>query len=145
MLKGLDPLLDADLLYVLAAMGHGDELAVVDRNFPAASTARRLVRLSGAEVTVATRAILSVLPVDTYVDAPLLRMEVVGAPREICPVQQEVLSVCEAAEGRPLTMGSLPRQEFYERARQAFAVVATSERRPYACFLLRKGVISDGA
>lgn len=145
MLKGLDPLLDADLLYVLAAMGHGDELALVDRNFPAASTARRLVSLPGADVTAAAGAILSVMPLDTFVDEPIVRMEVVRAPTEITPIHADVLSVCEAVEKRPLEMGSISREEFYERARQAFAVVATSERRPYGCFLLRKGVVGDVA
>lgn len=141
MLKGIDPLLDAELLYVLGSMGHGDELALVDRNYPAASTARKLVRLTGSEVTKTASAILTLLPLDTYVDEPVVRMEVVGAAEEICPVHTEVLAVCEAAEGRPITMGSVTREEFYERARQAFAVVATSDDRPYACFFLRKGVI----
>jgi len=142
MLKGIDPLLDADLLYVLAAMGHGDELALVDSNFPAVTTAKRLVRLSGTDLVSAARAILTVLPLDTFVDSPVVRMEMVGAPLEIPEVQQEVLSVCEQAEGRSLSMTSLSRETFYERARQAFAVVATSEMRPYGCLLLIKGVIA---
>jgi L-fucose mutarotase len=142
-LKGIDELVSADLLYALAAMGHGDELAVVDRNFPAASTARRLIRLDGADVTQAGRAILSLLPLDTFVDAPVLRMEVVGSPAELPTVQKEFLALCEATEQRPLTMGSLTRDAFYERARHAFAVVATSESRPYGCFLLTKGVIFE--
>jgi len=78
MLKNLSPLLNADLLYVLQSMGHGDELALVDRNYPAASTAQRLVRLDGADVIEATEAILSVFPVDSFVDPPVFRMEVVG-------------------------------------------------------------------
>ncbi len=130
MLKGIDPLLDADLLYVLAAMGHGDELALVDSNFPAASIAKRLIRLSGIDLVSAARAILTVFPLDTFVDSPVVRMEVVAAPLEIPEVQQEVFSACEQAEGRSLSMASLPREAFYERARQAFAVVATSEMRP---------------
>ena len=81
MLKGLDPLLPPDLLHALAAMGHGDELALVDRNYPATSTSQRLVRLDGADTAAAARAILSLLPLDTFVDEPLLRMEVVGSPR----------------------------------------------------------------
>lgn len=145
MLKGLDPLLDADLLYVLAAMGHGDELALVDRNFPAVSTARRLVLLPGANATAVTGAILSVMPLDTFVDEPIVRMEIVGAPTEISSVHADVLLVCEAVEGRPLEMGSISREAFYERARQAFAVVATSEQRPYGCFLLKKGVVGNVA
>jgi L-fucose mutarotase len=145
MLKRIDPLLNADLLYVLAAMGHGDELALVDSNFPATSHAQRLVRLDGVDAKAAGHAILSVLPLDTFVDEPLLRMEVVGAPDEVTPVQAEFHKLAEAAEGRVLSMGSLPRDAFYERARAAFAVVATSEARPYGCFLLVKGVIGAAA
>jgi L-fucose mutarotase len=125
-LKGIDELISADLLYVLAAMGHGDQIAVVDRNFPAVSTARRLVRID-----------------DTFVEAPVLRMEMVGSPDELPRVQNEFLALCEASEHRPITMGSLTRETFYERTRQAFAVVVTSESRPYGCFLLTKGVIFE--
>jgi L-fucose mutarotase len=141
LLKGIDDLVSADLLYVLAAMGHGDEVALVDRNFPAASTARRLVRLDGADTIRAARAILTLLPLDTFVDEPVLRMQVVGAPEDMPDVQKQFLDVCEVSEGRPIVMGSLPRPDFYARAREAFAVVATSEARPYGCFLLTKGVI----
>jgi L-fucose mutarotase len=141
MLKGIDPLLNADLLYVLAAMGHGDELALVDNNFPAMSHAQRLVRLDGVDTSVAGRAILTVFPLDTFVDEPLLRMEVVGAPDDVTPVQAEFRRLAEAAERRDLSMGSLERHAFYERARSAFAIVSTSDARPYGCFLLVKGVV----
>jgi L-fucose mutarotase len=145
MLKGIDPLLNADLLYVLAAMGHGDELALVDTNFPATSHAQRLVRLDGVDTAVAGRAILGLFPLDTFVDEPLVRMEVVGAPADVTSVQAELHRLAETAEGRTLTMGALPRREFYERARSAFAVVATGESRPYGCFLLAKGVLGAAA
>ena len=143
MLKGLDPLLGEDVLYVLAAMGHGDQLALVDRNFPAGSMSRRLVRLAGADLVTAARAILSVLPLDTFVDQPVVRMEVVGAPNEVPQVQAEILALCQEAEGRELEMGSLRREDFYARAKEAFAVVATSEARPYGCLLFTKGVLID--
>ncbi len=143
MLKGLDPLLGEDVLYVLAAMGHGDQLALVDRNFPAASMSRRLVRLPGADLVTAARAILSVLPLDTFVDQPVVRMEVVGAPNEVPQVQAEILALCQEAEGRELDMGSLRREDFYARAKESFAVVATSEARPYGCLLFTKGVLID--
>jgi L-fucose mutarotase len=139
-LKGIDPLLHADLLYALAAMGHGDEIAIVDNNFPASSVARRLVRLDGVGTEAAGQAILSVLPLDTFVDAPLVRMEIVGDPETVTAVQAEFHEICENAEGRGITMASLTREAFYDRARTAFAVVATSENRPYGCFLLVKGV-----
>jgi L-fucose mutarotase len=143
MLKGLDPLLNPDLLYALAAMGHGDEVALVDRNFPAVSTARRLVAVTGVGVGEAAVAILGVLPLDTFVDRPVTRMQVVGHPDEIPEVQQEVFALCRQMEGRDVQVASLAREDFYERARRAFAVVATSEPRPYGCFLLTKGVIND--
>jgi L-fucose mutarotase len=142
-LKGIEDLISADLLFVLAAMGHGDEIAIVDRNFPATSTARRLVRLDGVNMTEAGRAILTLLPLDTFVDTPVLRMEVVGSPAELPTVQKEFQALCEASEQRAIAMGSLTREAFYERTRQAFAVVATSEARPYGCFLLTKGVIFE--
>lgn len=141
MLKGIPELLNADVLYVLAAMGHGDELALVDRNFPAASTAKRLVRLDGTDVCTAGRAILSLFPLDTFVDQPVTRMEIVGDPAAIPDVQSEFAKLAEEAEGRPITLASLSRHAFYARARDAFAVIATSESRPYGCFLLTKGVI----
>jgi len=141
MLKTIHPLLNADLLHALQAMGHGDELAIVDRNYPAHATARRLVRLDGTDIKAAATAILSVFPVDTFVEPALFRMQVVGSPDEITAVQQDFLDIAEAAEGRALTIGGLDRFAFYERARSAFAVVATSEARPYGCFLLVKGVI----
>jgi len=141
MLKTLDPLLNADLLHVLQSMGHGDELAIVDRNYPARSTARRLVRLDGADTSRAAKAIFSVFPLDTFVEPALVRMQVVGNPDEVTPVQRAFHAIAEAAEGRDVVMGGLERFAFYERARSAFAVVATSEARPYGCFLLVKGVI----
>jgi len=141
MLKGLDPLLDADLLGVLAAMGHGDEVALVDANFPADSVAQRLVRLSGAPLADVARAVLSVLPLDSYIETPLVRMEVVGDPLEVPDVQREVIALAEEAEGGPVAVGSLERFAFYERARSAYAVVASGERRAYGCVLLSKGVL----
>jgi L-fucose mutarotase len=116
---------------------------LVDRNFPAASMSRRLVRLAGADMVTAARAVLSVLPLDTFVDRPVTRMEVVGAPSEVPQVQAEVLALCQESEGREFEMGSLRREEFYAHAKEAFAVVATSEARPYGCVLLTKGVLFD--
>ncbi len=143
MLKGLHPLLGAELLHVLAAMGHGDELALVDRNFPAVSRATRTVPLLGADMAQASEAVLSVFPLDTFVTEPVLRMEVVGEPDAVPPVQQEFLDRCQRAEGRELQMGVLPREAFYRRAEAAFAVVSTSEARPYGCFVLVKGVVHE--
>jgi L-fucose mutarotase len=148
MLKGLDPLLDAELLYLLAAMGHGDDLALVDRNFPADSVARatvsgQLVRQDGVDTTAMARAILSLFPLDSFVEAPVQRMEVVGEPETLLEVHQDMQRVANQAEGREVTMASLERFAFYEAAKGAYAVVATAEARPYGCFILKKGVVFD--
>lgn len=150
MLKTIDPLLDADLLYALAAMGHGDTLALVDANFPLDAVARsttlgRPLRLTGADAAHSARAILSLLPLDTFIDPAAFRMEVVGAPNEIPAVQKEVQVEIDRAEGRPLPMGTIERFAFYEAARKAYCVVAAGERRFYGCFLFTKGVIPPEA
>jgi L-fucose mutarotase len=150
MLKNLDPLLTPELLYVLAAMGHGDDLVLCDANFPAASVAEStsygsVVRLPGVGAATSARAILSLLPLDESVDAPALRMHVSGAPDEIPPVQREVQAEVHRAAGRSAPMGSVERFSFYESARRAFAVIACGERRFWGCFLFKKGVIApDG-
>lgn len=148
MLKGLDPLLTPDLLQVLAAMGHGDELALVDRNFPAASTAAttvsgRLIRQDAVDTTRMAEAILSVLPLDSFVEAPVRYMQAVGEPLSILEVHDDLRRVAETEEGETVAIAGLERLVFYEAARRAYAVVQTGEARPYGCFLLRKGVIFD--
>ena len=146
MLKSLDPILTADLLYALRAMGHGDDLVICDTNFPADSVARqsvlrRLIRLDGVTAPRAARAILSVMPLDPFVDKPATRMEVVDKPNELPGVQSEVQREIDAAEGRSWPMGSLERHAFYALAKKAYCVVQTGERRFYSCFILKKGVI----
>ncbi len=146
MLKGLDNRLTADVLRVLRAMGHGDVLILADTNFPADSVARatvtgKLLRMDNLTCAQAANAILSVLPLDTFVDDFAGRMEVVGKPTEIPPVQQEVQAEIDAAEGRVRPMTSIERFAFYDMARQAYAVIQTGERRFYGCFMFRKGVI----
>ncbi|MEA2281903.1 MAG: L-fucose mutarotase [Solirubrobacteraceae bacterium] len=141
MLKLLDPLLNADLLYALAAMGHGDELAIVDRNFPAASTSRRLIRFDGVDTQAILRAVLTVLPLDGFVPEPIVRMKIVDDPATIPQVQRDAVALAERVEGRPLKIGALERSAFYTRAAEAFATVATGEERPYGCMLLVKGVV----
>jgi L-fucose mutarotase len=141
MLKGLDPLLGPDLLHVLAAMGHGDELVIADGNFPAVSLARRLVRLDGVGAPRALRAILSVLPLDTFVATPARVMAVVGDPGAVPEPVRDFQAIVDAAAGRPVLLEPLERFAFYERARAAFAVVATGETRPYGNILLVKGVV----
>lgn len=141
MLKGIDPLLNADLLFILAAMGHGDEIVLVDANFPATATARRLVRQDAADAPTVLRAVLSLLPLDEFVPDPAQVMEVVGDPTAVPPVVREFQAAVDAAEGRPVTIGRLERFAFYERAQAAFALVATGERRLYGNIILKKGII----
>jgi L-fucose mutarotase len=146
-LKSIDPLLNADVLYALRAMGHGDDIILCDTNFPADSVARqtvlgRLLRIDNVTAARAARAVLSVMPLDSFVDRPALRMEIVDRPDEIPEVQREVQAEIDAAEGRSWPMGSIERFAFYERARKAYAVIATGERRFYGCFVFKKGVIA---
>lgn len=150
MLKGLDNRLNAEVLFALRAMGHGDTLVICDTNFPADSIARQtvlgeLLRMDNLTCAQAAEAVLSVLPLDTFVDDFAGRMEVVGAPDRLEPVQTEVQMVIDAAEGRPRAMISIERFDFYERAKKAYAVIQTGERRFYGCFIFRKGVIPPEA
>ncbi len=150
MLKGLDNRLNADVLYALRAMGHGDTLVISDTNFPADSIAREtvlgsLLRMENLTCAQAVEAVLSVFPLDTFVEDFAGRMEVVGDPTRVGPVQAEVQIAIDAAEGRPRPMISIERFEFYDRAKQAYAVIQTGERRFYGCFIFRKGVIAPDA
>jgi L-fucose mutarotase len=140
-LKGIDPLLSGDLLKILDDMGHGDQLMLVDRNYPAVSSGRPVVRLGEVTVVRAATAILSVLPLDSFIARPLERMEVDDDPAITTPVQDELLAVASAAEGRPLEYGVVPRLDFYGRARDVYAVVHTLDDTPYGCFILHKGVV----
>lgn len=145
-LIGIDPVLSPDLLWVLASMGHGDDLALVDANFPAdsisrATASKRLVRLPNVAIDRAAQAILSVYPLDGFVEDPARRMEVVGHPDEVPIIQSEVQAVIDAALGQSTPMWSIERYAFYEAAKKAFAVVQVGDARAYGCFLLRKGVV----
>lgn len=141
MLKGIDPLLTPDLLYTLAAMGHGDEIVLVDAHFPAESCAQRLVRLDGATLPDVARAVLSVMPVDDFVDEPVAAMQMVDTPDVVPEVQTEVFGLVNEAEGREVGVERVERFAFYERARKAYAIVLTGERRPYGCAIFGKGVV----
>ncbi|MBV8448839.1 MAG: ribose ABC transporter [Hyphomicrobiales bacterium] len=147
MLKTIDPMLNADVLHALCAMGHGDDLVLCDTNFPAAAVARRtvigeLLRIDNVTAARAARAVLSVLPLDDFVDDPVLRMQVVGKPLEVPDVQAEVQAEIDAVEGRARTMGSIERFAFYDLAAKAYCIVQTGERRFYGCFIFKKGVIA---
>jgi L-fucose mutarotase len=135
MLKGIDPLLTPELLAIIAEMGHGDELAVVDANFPAAAMARRLVRV-GASASQVLRAVLTLLPLDDFVDDPLTGMKVDGKPEEIPEPVREFQQAADAAEGHKVKMARIDRSAFYDRAKNAFAIVATGELRLWGCMLV---------
>ncbi len=141
MLKTLNVLHTPDLLHALASMGHGDEIALVDCHFPAVSVARRLVRLDGASLPDAVAACLHLMPLDAFVPHPALRMMQVHAPEEIPDVQQLCQHKIDVAENKRVEMVGVSREDFYERARAAYAVVATGEQRVYGCILLKKGVV----
>ncbi len=149
MLKNLDPMLNADVLHALRSMGHGDDVIVCDTNFPADSVARqttygKLLHIdAGAARTV--RAVLSVMPLDTFVEDAALRMEVVGKPKEILPVAQEVQAEIDRAEGKSWPLGSIERFAFYERAKKSYCVIQSAERRFYGCFIFKMGVIAPDA
>ncbi len=147
MLKTIDPIITPDLLSVLACMGHGDDLVICDTHFPARSVAQHTMvktplELPGVSAARAVRAILSLMPLDSFVDHPAQRMEVVGQPDEIPEVQREVQAEIDRAEGRSWPMGSIERFAFYETAKKSYAVVRAGEGRFYGCFLLKMGVIA---
>ena len=146
MLKGIDSRLNAEVLFALRAMGHGDVLVIADMNFPSDQVARstvlgELLRMDNLTAAEAVEAVLSVMPLDTFVDDFAGRMEMVDAKDEVPPVQAEVQDVIDTAEGRSRPMSGIERFEFYDRAREAYAVIQTGERRFYGCFIFRKGVI----
>jgi len=148
MLKGIDPILNADVLYALRAMGHGDDLIIADTNFPSDSVARdtvlgEVLRIDRPAAEV-VRAVLTLYPIDTFVEDAAARMEVVDEPGTILPVMAEVQHEVTAAGGAPKMLG-IERFAFYDRARSAYAVIQTGERRFYGCFALRKGVIPPEA
>jgi len=146
MLKGLDPILTAELLFVLKAMGHGDDIVLCDRNHPASTLAAKtthgkLVSLFGADLARASEAVLSVFPLDTFVDEPVMRMKVVGDPDKLVPIHYTMQAIVDKAENRPIKIGAYERFDFYEAAAKSFAIVQTSDPGPYGCFIFKKGVI----
>ncbi|MGH1359922.1 MAG: RbsD/FucU family protein [Burkholderiaceae bacterium] len=146
MLKGVDPLIGPDLLMVLAAMGHGDELVIADANFPSATIAKGSVHGQVLRIACgaprAVQAVLSVMPVDTYEAHPVHSMQVVGDAHATPEVVSDAAPLFAAEQ---VSITALERFEFYERARNAFAVVATAEMRQYGNFIIRKGVITTHA
>jgi L-fucose mutarotase len=149
-LKGISSYLTADLMHALLSMGHGDEILIADTHFPSVSIAEatpkaRLIDMSGHSAKVITEAVLSVFPLDTYVDAPATIMARVPndeANNVPVPIWDVFQTLVNTSEGKEIKIERIERFEFYERAKKAFAVVITGERALYANILLTKGVIT---
>ena len=146
MLINIDPILSPELLHALRSMGHGDKLVLADANSPSASLAKKLIRLDGANIPNAAKAILSVLPLDSFADYPVERMEIDGNPDEINDVHQDLIDVLKNSAGDKWKVGSIERFKFYEEAKQAYMIVSTTDARAFGCFIITKGVIKpDGS
>ena len=138
MLKNINPLLSGSLLEVLADMGHGDDLVIVDANYPAHSSGVPVLDFPGIAATDMAEAVLSLLPLDDFVDKPVAVMQ---APNETPAIFKEFEALIEKAEGRKISVDPVERFAFYDRARDAFAIIRTGEKRLYGNIIFKKGVI----
>jgi len=143
MLKGIPSLLSPDLMHALQSMGHGDEIVLADGNFPSVSNARRLVRADGLGVCALLEAIVRLLPLDEFVEDHAVVMATVDPKAPEPSIWEEFRRVLAHGEGRAVTLTPIERHAFYERARQAYCIVATSEKALYANLLLKKGVVRE--
>ena len=143
MLKGIPSILSPELLKVLMEMGHGDELVIGDGNFPAASMAQRLVRCDGHGVPELLDAITTLFPLDTFVDAPVALMEVVPGDTTVPKIWNTYEQIIANRTGMDIRIGFVERFAFYERAKQAYCIVATGEAALYANVILKKGVVVE--
>lgn len=141
MLKNIPSVLSPDLLKILMEMGHGDEIVIADGNFPSATYAKRLVRLDGLGIPEILKALLNLLPLDTYVDKPVALMEVVKGDDYKPLIWEEYRSVLNESGEKFCEFEYVERFNFYERAHQAFAIIATGEKSKYANIILKKGVV----
>lgn len=141
MLKGISPILSPELLKIIAEMGHGDELVIGDCNFPAQSMGKRCVRCDGIRGTEILDAILQLFPLDTFVDAPvtLMQYDPTKLPAEP-PIWNDFREIIQKNEGEH-KIELIDRFDFYERAKNAYATVATTERALYACIIIKKGTL----
>jgi L-fucose mutarotase len=145
MLKGIDPILTPDVLHALCAMGHGDEVVIVDSHYPAdtagkSSTYGKILRLDAADTARAIRAVLSVFELDSFVAHPAERMAVDNQPDELPNVQREAQAAVDETVGKPTPFAVVSRELFYDRAKKAYAVILTGETRGWGCFIFRKGL-----
>ena len=141
MLKNVPGILSPELLKVLMEMGHGDELVIADGNFPSASIAQRLVRLDGHGCAAVLEAILKLFPLDIYVDKPVALMQVVGGDDVDTPIWDEYRKIIKASGEKFEDFDMVERFAFYERAKKAYVVIATSEVALYANIILKKGIV----
>ncbi|MBP0482491.1 RbsD/FucU family protein [Sagittula salina] len=142
MLRNIPPILSPDILHSLRAMGHGDVIAIVDANFPAYSVdCARVHRLDGIPATAVLEAVLTLMPLDTFIPDPACTMQVVGDPQIIPKIVAEFQYVIDRISDNPAKITSEERFAFYERAKSSFAVIQTGETRLYGNILLTKGII----
>ena len=145
MLININPVLSPELLFHLRSMGHGEKLILADANFPANTSNDKVIRLDGVGIKKAALAILSVFPLDSFVvsqgGSPALRMEVDDKPEELTETHKEFIEVVKKTSGESWNVGSISRNEFYKEAKKAYCIVATTDARPFGCFILTKGVI----
>jgi L-fucose mutarotase len=141
MLRNIDPILSPDLLRILAGMGHGDEIVIADANFPGESCGKRLVRLDGIDAVRVLRAVLSIMPLDSFVEDRAVSMAVVGDPDTVPPVVAMFQQAIDEGADNPAPIQPIERFAFYDRSRAAYAVIQTGELRLYGNVILKKGVI----
>jgi len=142
MLKGVPTTISPELMQVMMSMGHGDEIVIADGNFPADSHADRLVRCDGLSGLQVIEGILKFLPIDTFVDDVAVVMQPVDANTPEPPIWEGFRRALERAESRKIPLTPIDRFDFYDRARAAYAIVATSETALYANLILKKGVVA---
>ena len=142
MLKGIPEILSPELLKILMEMGHGDEIVIGDGNFPAASIAKRLIRCDGHNVPELLEAILKFFPLDPYVDAPVSLMQVTPGDKVETPIWDTYREIINQYEPKANKIQNVERFAFYDRAKEAYAVVATGEKALYANIILKKGVVT---
>ncbi len=141
MLKGIPPEISPDLMYALMSMGHGDEIVIADGNFPADTNAQRLIRADGLDVCTILKAVVQFFPLDTFAEDNAVIMEVADPNAPKPDIWDEFKEILSMAEGKNVKLNPIERFSFYDRAKEAYCVVATSEKKVYANIILKKGVV----
>lgn len=142
MLKGVPAIISPELLKIMMEMGHGDEIVIADGNFPSASMGKRVARCDGHGVPEVLSAMLKLMPLDTYVESPVVLMQVVPGDNCETPIWEEYKKIIDQNQS-DIVVSSMERFEFYLRAEEAYAVVATGESALYANVILKKGVVKE--